>query len=94
MLRKTSNGHQLKQSSLRQGIVIILININYMTVVREAIHVKKILLEIGFIEEMRTSNSIEIVKSCPKPCSSFLIRANRFNPFDTVSVAGLRFELL
>ena len=52
------------------------------------------LLEIDFIEEMRTIYLDTTVKWCPKLCSTIpLSRENRFNPFDSVPLVTLRFEL-
>ena len=50
--------------------------------------IKEILLEIGFIEEMRI---LEVIKKCPKHFSPILfIRENtNYTPFDSVSICDV-----
>ena len=56
-------------------------------------HIKEILLEIDFTEEMRIL--LEVKKMCPNSCSTILfIFKNIFNQFDSVPLATLRLEIL
>ena len=42
----------------------------------------------------KNENSFEVIKRYPKPCSTItFILENRLNPFDSIPLATLRFEL-
>ena len=57
----------------------------------QTILLKELLLEIGYIEQRRTTRQ---KKRSPKPCSTIpFAHKNKFNLFDSVPLATLRFEI-
>ena len=57
----------------------------------QTILLKELLLEIGYIEQRRTTRR---KKRSPKPCLTIpFVHKNKFNLFDSVPLATLRFEI-
>ena len=56
---------------------------------------KEIMLEIGFTGRKKEKRELlEVIKKYSKPCSTiFLICENRFNPYNSVPLATLRFRI-